>query len=275
MSLIRINEDLCKKDGICVQECPVVIISQESEELCPVVVPGGNDLCIACGHCVAVCPQGALDHASVPLESSPSIIKENVIDHQQAIQFLRSRRSARKFKNKPVEKQAIQELIEIARYAPTGSNAQEVEWTVFTKKEDLRKVSELTIDWLRKVLDGPIKDTMPSYFPMIVAGWDFGIDVILREAPVLVVASAPGEAGNGLVDLTIALSYLELAASTNGMGTCWAGLAQLALLHSQPLQEFIDLPEGHASHYPMMLGYPKFRYHRLPERKNPKVYWRE
>jgi hypothetical protein len=26
-------------------------------------------------------------------------------------------------------------------------------------------------------------------------------------------------------------------------------------------------------HYPMMLGYPKFKYHRLPERKPPKIAW--
>jgi nitroreductase len=41
---------------------------------------------------------------------------------------------------------------------------------------------------------------------------------------VLVVASAPKEATNGMVDVTLALSYLDLLAPTMGLGTCWAGL---------------------------------------------------
>ena len=59
---------------------------------------------------------------------------------------------------------------------------------------------------------------------MMVAGWDAGFDTVLRDAPVIVVASAPKEAMNGLGDVTLALSYLDLMAPTMGLGTCWAGL---------------------------------------------------
>jgi nitroreductase/NAD-dependent dihydropyrimidine dehydrogenase PreA subunit len=275
MGLIQINEAICKKDGFCVQECPVAILRQEDNESFPEMVPGGDGICLACGHCVAVCPHGAFSHTRVPLEECPAVVKEDVISGAQAVQFLRSRRSIRKFKSKPVEKQVILELIETARYAPTGSNVQGVEWTVFTKKEDLREISKLTVDWLRIVLESPVADSLPSYFPMIVAGWDFGMDVILRDAPALVIASAPGDFGGGMVDLSIALSYLELTAVPVGLGTCWAGLAQQALLTSDSMKDFIGLPKSHASHYPMMLGYPKFRYHRLPERKTPRVHWKD
>ena len=32
---------------------------------------------------------------------------------------------------------------------------------------------------------------MPPYIPMVIAAWDMGLDVILRNAPALVIASAP------------------------------------------------------------------------------------
>jgi nitroreductase len=90
----------------------------------------------------------------------------------------------------------------------------------------------------------------------------------------MVVASTPKEAGNGMVDLTLALSYLELAAPAMGIGTCWAGLLQGALLAHPPLKAALGIPEGHLHHYPMMLGYPKAKYFRLPERKLPKITWK-
>jgi nitroreductase len=107
----------------------------------------------------------------------------------------------------------------------------------------------------------------------IIAAWDAGYDAILRNAPALVVAYSPKEASNGMVDLTLALSYLDLVAPTMGLGTCWAGLLQSALLASPDLKLKLGLPAEYPYHYPMMLGYPRFRYYRLPERKPPKITW--
>jgi hypothetical protein len=59
-----------------------------------------------------------------------------------------------------------------------------------------------------------------------------------------------------------------------GLGTCWAGLLQGALLSWPPLQKAIGLPEDHSHHYPMMLGYPKAKYFHLPQRKQPKITWK-
>jgi len=93
------------------------------------------------------------------------------------------------------------------------------------------------------------------------------------------VASSPNTgdsliADNGLVNLTIAMSYLELAALPLGLRTCWAGIFQAALRKWEPLKTALSLPEGHINHYPMMLGYPRFKYYRVPERKQPMIIWR-
>ena len=66
-----------------------------------------------------------------------------MIDEAKAVQFLRSRRSIRLFKDKPVEKEKIQGLIEIARYAPTAGNSQLVEWLVFSDRNTVKEFAKL------------------------------------------------------------------------------------------------------------------------------------
>ena len=272
MGLIRIDESKCKKDGICVRDCSPAVIRLSEESGFPEMVPGGEAVCLLCGHCVAVCPHGALSHEGVPLEHAAPIAEGLVIDEARAVQFLRSRRSIRLYQDKPVEREKIRRLIEVARYAPTAANSQSVEWLVLTEQSRIHEIAALTAAWVRGVLrSDPRVAVARPYLPRVLDAWDAGHDSVLRKAPVLIVASAPKEAANGLVDLTLALSYLDLLAPTMGLGTCWAGLLQGALLASPSLRETLGIPKGHPHHYPMMLGYSMVKHHRLPERKPPKI----
>ena len=273
MGLLIVDEKECKKDGICVGECPMGIIKLKDGDGFPELVPGGEQICLVCGHCVAICPHGALSHEQIPVEACPVIDRDLVINEDQAVQFLRSRRSIRFFKETPPKKEKIQRLIEIARYAPTAGNTQMLEWLVVTDPAEIKKLAGITVDWMRQFMQ-KFPQAAPPYFPVIASLWDSGFDAVLRNAPALVVASAPKEARNGMVDVTLALSYFELAAPKLGLGTCWAGLLEGALLSSSEAREALGLPEGRPYHYPLMVGYPKGKYYRLPERKAPKITWK-
>lgn len=273
MSLLNIDQTKCHQDGLCAAECPMGIIRFEGKGNFPEIPQESEAMCIGCGHCVAVCPHGALDHAEVPLAACPAIEKDLVISATQAEQFLRSRRSIRRFKDRQVERAILQRLIETARYAPTGSNSQLVEWLVIDDRQRLQAIAAQVVDWMRSLLQNPKVTVMP-YFPLLIQAWEAGVDSILRSAPCLVTAMAPGPAPIRMVDLTLALSYLELAAPQYGLGTCWAGLLQGALLASPALKETVGIPQDYSFHYPMMIGYTKVRYFRLPERKSPKIHWR-
>jgi nitroreductase len=145
---------------------------------------------------------------------------------------------------------------------------------VFTDENQLKEFSKLTVDYLRKMLREAPRQTIPPYVSRIVSAWEAGHDAVLRNAPVLILASAPREAVNGMVDVALSMSYLDLSAPTLGLGTCWAGLIQRGLLQWPPLKEAVALPESHVHHFPMMLGYSKAKYYRLPERKPPRIDWR-
>jgi nitroreductase len=123
-----------------------------------------------------------------------------MLNEEQAVQFLRSPRSIHVFQDKPVEKEKIRRLIEIARYASTAINSQLVEWLVVSDKSRINKITSLTADYFRGVLkEDPHAAWAPSLL-RIVAAWEAGYDAMLRNAPALVVASAPKEAFNGTIE---------------------------------------------------------------------------
>jgi len=62
MSLFTIDEKKCKKDGICVAECPLKIIEMKDGTSMPTPTADADERCVKCGHCVAVCPHGAFTH---------------------------------------------------------------------------------------------------------------------------------------------------------------------------------------------------------------------
>ena len=132
----------------------------------------------------------------------------------------------------------------------------------------------MTVEWMRKMMQSVPLANLPPYFPAAVSGWDAGEDTILRSAPVMLLALAPAESPNGLVDLSIALTYLQIAALPLGLGTCWAGMIRRALFQSEPLQEAVGIPDKPPAFYPMMLGYPDVEYYRVPERRPPKIVWK-
>ncbi len=274
MGLLIVDESKCKRDGICAEVCPSRIIILKGKEGFPQIPVKLEAGCIQCGHCVSVCPHGALDHQRVPAESCPTIDPALAVSEAQAEQFLRSRRSIRVFKDDAVEKAKIQRLIDIARYAPTAGNSQRVSWRVVTHRETMDQTAELTAAYLKHVIDTRPKGSYPVYYPAMVAGHKAGRDPILRRAPVLLVASTPKMPSNGFVDISLALSYLELMAPALGLGTCWAGLVYSALANDPRVKHLLGIPEDHTFFYSMLVGYPKYRYRRLPERKVPVIDWR-
>jgi nitroreductase/NAD-dependent dihydropyrimidine dehydrogenase PreA subunit len=274
MSLFSIDERKCTRDGICVAECPARIIELKSDASVPTPVEGAEKGCIRCGHCVAVCPHGAFSHALMKVEDCPPLRNDPAFTPEQAEVFLRSRRSIRRYQARAVEQEKLVRLIEIARYAPTGSNSQLVKYLVVNSPEKVKKISGLVIDFMRGMVQSKQPIAESYRLDRLVSAWDSGYDIISRGAPSLVFAYAPKAYGIAQVDCTSALAYLDLAAPPLGLGCCWAGFIMMANLYFPPLQQEMALPEGYAAFGAMMVGYPKYRYYRLPTRKEAEIVWR-
>lgn len=274
MTLFVVDENKCKKDGICAAECPTKIILFKGKNAVPRPAQGAEATCINCGHCVAVCPHGALSLEKMPVESCPPVKKEWLLGPEQAEHFLRSRRSIRNYKDNPVDKKTISRLIEIAGYAPTGHNFQPVNWLVIYDGDELKRLIGIVIDWMRDSIEKQHGLAKMMHFKEIVTAWDFGINVVSRGAPHLIITHASQMDPSAQSACRNALAYLELAAGPLGLGSCCCGFFDAAAMFWKPLREALDLPKGHVPQGAVMVGYPKYKYHRLPARNEPRITWR-
>lgn len=274
MSLLNIDQKKCKKDGLCAAECPSRIIVQTDRKSFPSLIENGEEFCTNCGHCVAVCPYGALTLTTMPLAACPPVQKNLLPDADAVGQLLKARRSIRQYKKKVVSQKLLKELIDTARYAPTGSNSQQVHWTIIQNPEDVHKLAGMVIDFMKMMHPLMTDEASARRSRRIIDSWDNGTDRIMRGAPHLVVAHCPPDVSFPAVDCTIALTYLELYAYAKGLGTCWAGyFTGVAGMHD-PIIKFLNLPAGHKCYGAVMLGYPKPVYYRIPKRNEPNITWR-
>ena len=171
MSLFTIDEKKCKRDGICVAECPLKIIAMRDASSTPEPTPDAAKRCIRCGHCVAVCPHGAFTHSMLKHEDFPAINAALALSPAQAEQFLRSRRSIRTYQDKPVEQEKLQKLIELSRYAPTGGNSQLVNWLVVNSRDEVKKIAAMVVDHMREMVKAKAPIAVNYRLDRVVAGW--------------------------------------------------------------------------------------------------------
>lgn len=269
MDIIQVDQEKCNRCGICADVCPtgVIIMGGEGPQ-------ATEQRCIACGHCVAVCPQVALDNVKAPLAKQLPLEKVPVLDSNTAAQFLRARRSIRRYKQDAVPREKILQLLDIARMAPTGSNSQGVTYHVINDADSLRNITAATVDWMEELVQK--RSPWAPYFVGSVANYrKTGQDVILRGAPCLIVAlTAKTFLPRGRDNTHFSLAYAELYAPAIELGTCWAGFFEACASSGyQPLVNLLNLPEDMAVTGGLMVGYPKYTYKRLVDRKPLQVTW--
>lgn len=274
MSLLSVDKGKCGRDGICIEVCPIGILKRDGEGF-PTVRPGLAQHCIRCGHCVAVCPHAALDNRWNRLESQGELPKFPVLEPQTAMQFLRSRRSIRCYEDKAVSRDLVRELLEVCRYAPSGHNSQGVSYLVVDQREFLREICSRVVDWMRMLVLEAEPLARKLHMPGIIRAFERGQDRILRNAPGLIAAHAPTELRTAQVTTYLALEYAELFATTLGIGTCWAGYTQACAQQYPPLRELLGIADERTVTGMILYGYPKYLYHRLPERNPLQVTWLE
>jgi nitroreductase len=116
-------------------------------------------------------------------------------------ELIQKRYSVRSYRPDPVEGEKLQRVLEAARLAPTACNKQPIQFVVMStqgKHEELKRVYKA--DWFADA-------------PLIICGCAKPDDAWVRW---------DGK-NYGDVDITIAMDHLILAATDQGLGTCWIG----------------------------------------------------
>jgi len=145
-------------------------------------------------------------------------------------QAIKTRRSVRSYKPDPVPEESLKRILEAARLAPSGHNAQERKFIVVRDDEKRKQLAE------------------------DASGQDF-----ISEVPVIIVAVALDPAhimSSGVpsyaVDLAIAIDHMTLAAVEEGLSTCWIGA-----FSQSKVKEILGIPKEYKVVVLLPLGFAK------------------
>lgn len=198
---------------------------------------------------------------------------------------IKSRRSVRRYKEKPVSKEKILELLGAAALAPSATNRQPLEFVVasraYLKKLDptlkeafAERVAGVGEDVMRKAID-------PLPIPVDESGDKFkGLENFYRTlggAPVAIAVCIPREEDpwaykNNISDASAAIENLMLAAVDEGLATCW--LTGPLKMRADAIAKLLDVPDDHEIAAIVSLGYPD-QNPKMPPKKDirEKVRW--
>lgn len=241
--------------------------------------------CIVCGHCVGVCPTGAIEHSEFPETKVHAFDYSDYPTAEQMMLLCRARRSNRAFSDKPIPEEWLAQILEAAHCAPTASNAQGVEFTLVTDPVKMGQITSFTLGVfgkalrkLKKPLLRPlVKLMMPDalrYIPVferLQREYEQGNDLILRKAKAVILIHTPKESRFGCQDANLAYQNGSLMAECLGVSQFYTGFVCSAIQQEGEggLEKALGI-EGRI-HAGMALGMPAFRYVNYMDRKVVRV----
>lgn len=143
------------------------------------------------------------------------------------LHLIKSRRSVRRYKEKAVSKETILQILDVARWAPTGGNLQPWRFVVVTDprlKEEIGRGARFYF--------------LKSHH--------------VSEVPVLIVICGDTRKSDWYkIDCSLAGENLMIAAHALGLGSCWIGIYD-----EERVKEILNIPDHFAVVGLVTLGYP-------------------
>lgn len=252
MDIVSIDSQKCIGCGLCVKDCVTNALVIDNK--CAKVISSG---CISCGHCYAICPKGAVSVSGMPAEEAP-LTSMQQIDSTVLLNAMKSRRSIRSFSGQHVEPEKLEMILEAGRYSPTGSNAQDVHFTVLGSRQD--EIETMCVDVFRKGITaaGLVSDV----------GKNMQVDehFFFKKAPLVIVVS-----GKSQVNASLASAWMELMAESLGLGVLYSGFFIACAKLSGRVKAALELPKGIKPVTCLVIGYTDVQYQRIPGRKPAQV----
>lgn len=284
------DEEKCNKCMRCVEDCVAGV--WRNVDGTPVALH--PELCNLCSHCIAVCREHAIIHTGMADKGEVAPVDEDMLKPDVYAEIVKTRRSIRRYRKKAVDRETIEAVLDLARFSPTASNSQHVDYIVVTDKKRLQAASARVFSWgvrlyrwsasapgkvvfrllghtsvvgkLNRYLGG-----MGHYIEQTKAGRDY----ILHNAPVLILVCAPTGAAFAAENTNIASTNIMNHAHSLGLGTCYIGFLTLMLKRSRKLRRLLQVPECRTVYASIVMGYPVYAHARTVHRKSPCVTWVE
>jgi len=141
------------------------------------------------------------------------------------LDLILTRRSIRRYENKDIPEEVLQQILEAGRQAPSAANRQPIHFVIVTDRDILKNLCDNLINRFVK------------YAPVAIVGCaDIKSLLTGRWA---------------VVDATIAMENMVIAAWTLGIGSCWIGAC-----NEEKVKELLKIPDKWKFVALLTLGYP-------------------
>jgi len=287
---IAVDHAVCRTCGLCTEVCIHEKLQQPDKQAPPIVVEDMD--CIACGHCVAMCPSGALSHSAFGPGSIQPLHLELLPSPEQMMEALRARRSFRMFKDEPIARDVLEQVVEAARLAPSAHNTQTTSFIMVTDPEMLERVVDLTV----KFLDGmsqyfrhPVKgriarmmggdfvrgvlEMVPVFEGVVELAHEGHELPMLLQAPAWMVFYSDKSAGYATVNASLAMQNAMLMAQSLGLGSFYTGFLLVPTMRGFLMHDLLGLGHDQEIHGALALGVPKASYKNWPSKKPARIRW--
>lgn len=278
---IIIHEEKCNGCGLCVSVCKDFSLQIIDKKVALTDTPVFG--CIGCGHCMAICPNDAIEiygREISPADLFELPIKENSANYEQVFSLYQRRRSIREFKDKPVEKELIDKIVEAAKTAPMGLPPSDVNLLILGNREKVNEFSKdfcehlegmkwFVSDWFLSLMrpfwgkpaDEMFKGFVKPMFKIFTGGMKMGNNHVLYDAPLAIYFY--GSPYTDPADPIITATYAMLVAESLGLGTCMIGSIHPLIQNGKKAKLF---REKHRIKYKsreglfVIFGYPAVKY---------------
>lgn len=261
MPIIGIDYEKCVNSKNCLKICPRYFSLDNEKDR--VIFEDPKNECNLCGRCIAACPSDAIQYEDMGeiLTFEETQEPSALIKYDTLHKFMSAKRSMRAYKNKNIPGNVMKKVLNSMKYAPAAANIRNLECTIISDKNVIKKLSEAIIDAL-------IALNHPRYSEGAKKAREIGFDTVFYHAPHVMIIHSTNQ--NDQMNATIALTYGMLSAQSLGLGSCWIGLAIGVLKVNKELRENVAGIKGNIWGV-ITLGYPAQEFYRVPPRPSLKI----
>ena len=147
----------------------------------------------------------------------------------EVLEVLRARKSVRRYKPDPVDRETLLRVLEAARIAPSAKNVQEWKFVVVQDAETRKKLVPACAD-----------QKFVGEAPVVIACTGSMTDYVMRCGQ----HAYP-------IDVSIAIDHMVIQATAEGLGTCWIGA-----FYEDRVKEILAIPPEVRIVQMLTLGHP-------------------
>jgi len=269
-----IDLEKCTRCLKCEKDCPARAITIKTGEIA--------DTCIHCGHCVAICPEMAVqpDFGNIYKLQQHSVTPEDFRNLTAGI------RTCRSYLPKAVPDEILSQLVENVKHYPSASNARPLQITIVRSPEKVKLLNDLTAEALIRMfrlISSPfLRPVLAVFVPSVnikkLRHYKDSFQELKKTNDSLICHHAPavilfhGEdsmTGMADADANIWATYTSIYANTLGLGTCFNGFIVKAMGKKSKLNPQFNIPANHRVFASILVGYPKVKYINEASRQSP------